>query len=343
MAVRRVFWTPKEETELRDWLKKGKGDRDAICKSLNRNWHSVAGHIGILGLKAPALPHASTYVSSKGSSKGSKEESLEIARLQAQIQDLTERKRISIHNFYDQKIKVGLIGDSQMGSLYERIDILEAAYDAYEKEGITSVYHTGDLLDGEEMYRGQVYEISIHGADAQVKHCVKEYPYRKNITTYFILGNHDLSYWKRSGIDIGERVASGRGDMIYLGKEEADIQMTMGDRKVLMRLSHPGKGTSYAISYQPQKYIESLAGGQKPHVVAMGHYHKAEMLPCERNIFLIQSGCTQSQTPHMRRNNLAAHLGFWTLEFTINPDNLVSRFKAEFFAIYEERKISTNI
>jgi len=41
----------------------------------------------------------------------------------------------------------------------------------------------------------------------------------------------------------------------------------------------------------------------------------------------------------MRGKNLAAHCGFWIVEFMVDKDNSVMRFQAEFFAHYEEREI----
>lgn len=187
------------------------------------------------------------------------------------------------------------------------------------------------------MFRGQEYEIYAHGADAQVAEVIKKYPVCLGMKTYFISGSHDLSFFKSAGTDIGDRISAIRSDLVYLGREEADI-LIGGKNLARLRLFHPGGGTAYAISYHSQKYIESLSGGQKPNIVCIGHYHKSEMMPCYRNVFSVQTGCIQSQTPYMRRKKLAAHMGFWILEFTISKPQFVSRFKAEFFAVYEEKK-----
>lgn len=285
------------------------------------------------GTEPPDLKTECTQLKNQCSEKDS-----QIAHLQQQIRDMRERKRVHVHDFFDQKVLAGIITDTQIGSLYSRLDILEAAYDIFEHEGVGSVYHAGDLLDGEKMYRGQEYEIYAHGADAQVEECTSHYPLRKGITTYFITGNHDLSFWKNAGIDVGLQIQKARSDMVYLGRDEQDVIIGEGERTVRLRLYHPGKGTAYALSYQPQKYIESLSGGQKPQIVVFGHYHKAELLPQYRNIFGIQAGCCQSQTPFMRTRNIAAHIGFWIIEFTINVPKLVSRFKAEFFSFFEEQQ-----
>ncbi len=94
------------------------------------------------------------------------------------------------------------------------------------------------------MWHGHAYEIHTAGADAQVKLCVERYPMFKGMTTYFILGSHDLSFFKRAGVDIGNLISSKRKDLVYLGQEEADIWVKARKGKVVMRLSHPGGGSA---------------------------------------------------------------------------------------------------
>lgn len=254
---------------------------------------------------------------------------------QGQIMKALQGTEIPIHRYYGKTVRFGVLSDTHIGSLYENRELMEIAYDVFLKEGITNVYHCGDITDGEKMYRGQEYELYAHGADRQIDAVAERYPYRKGINTYFILGNHDLSFWKHSGNNIGEKISNKRKDLIYVGDEEVDI--LVGDKKnnAIIRLLHPHKGSAYAISYQIQKYIESLSGGQKPKVLLVGHYHKTEFLPSYRNVLAMQAGCTQSQTPFMRGRNLAAHTGFWIVELQIDENNSVRRFKPEFFAHYE--------
>lgn len=256
--------------------------------------------------------------------------------LETQIKELQQFRKIHTSYFYNDTARFGLVSDTHLGSLYCAMDNLEAAYDVFEKEGIETVYHCGDLTDGEKMYRGQEYEIFRHGCDAQVEEVVDNYPRRNGVSTHFILGNHDMSFWKRAGVNIGPKIAAARDDMFYLGVEEADIIYRQNDKKVRVRLAHPGKGTAYAISYQIQKYIESLTGGAKPHVLCVGHYHKTELIPQYRNVYAIQAGTLEKQTPFMRARNIAAMMGFWIIEFSVNIPNKVSRFKAEWFSFFEE-------
>ncbi len=256
--------------------------------------------------------------------------------LKHQIAETSKQKPVPLQQFFTSKIRIGYLTDTHLGSLYERLDFLNAAYKIFEREGITTVYHSGDIADGEKMYRGQEYELKIHGADNQVRHILETYPSIKGIKTYFITGNHDLSFWKTSGVDIGSKISLYRKDLIYLGAEEADIPIQNKNGEIILRLLHPGKGTAYAISYHPQKYIESLTGGEKPNIIFCGHYHKSEYL-FYRNIHFVQGGTLQAQTPFMRRQNIAAMMGFWVITFSIH-DNYITRFEQEFIPFFEKKE-----
>jgi hypothetical protein len=45
--------------------------------------------------------------------------------------------------------KIGAFGDTHLYSKYARLDVLNCLYDVYEKERITAVYHTGNMMDGQ--------------------------------------------------------------------------------------------------------------------------------------------------------------------------------------------------
>ena len=58
------------------------------------------------------------------------------------------------------------------------------------------------------------------------------FPRVEGITTYFITGEHDLSFLKtKEKIDIGTVIASKREDMIYLGPKRRKITITKDDPK----------------------------------------------------------------------------------------------------------------
>ena len=46
-----------------------------------------------------------------------------------------------------------------------------------------------------------------------------------------------------------------------------------------MDLFHPLDGSSYAVSYSGQKYMDSITGGDKPNILFVGHHHKSNVFP----------------------------------------------------------------
>lgn len=88
------------------------------------------------------------------------------------------------------------------------------------------------------MYHGQENEVHTFGATGQAEYVIKNYPKVAGITTYFCNGNHDLSWWKRSGVDTGDLISAGREDMIYLGQYFGEVELS----GVKIHLMHPDGG-----------------------------------------------------------------------------------------------------
>lgn len=229
-----------------------------------------------------------------------------------------------------QTIRFGLMGDTQINSKYTQLTHLHRLYDIYAEEGIDTVYHTGDIDEGEQMRKGHQYECYNQGVDDHVDEIVANYPLHDGITTRFVTGNHDASMLKLSGVNIGTMIANRRPDMQYLGQDSAVIQLT---DNCTLELRHPGDGTAYALSYKLQKMIEAMSGGEKPNILAVGHYHKQEQL-FYRNVHAFQTACFQAQTPWMRGKQISAVLGGWLLELRLNCDGGIERIKSEFFPFY---------
>ena len=234
----------------------------------------------------------------------------------------------------DKIIRFGLMGDTQINSKYTQITYLHKLYDIYEYEGIENVYHTGDIDEGEDMRPGHKYECYEQGADDHVNEIVRVYPKRKSMITEFITGNHDHSLIKRAGMDIGVPIASKRPDMKYLGQSSCIVSLT---DNCTLELRHPIDGTAYAISYKIQKMVEAMSGGEKPNILAVGHYHKAEYIPYH-NVHCIQTGTLQAQTPWMRGKSIAAAMGGWIIELHVSDDGTIERIKQEFIPFYRAIK-----
>lgn len=246
--------------------------------------------------------------------------------------------KMNIHKMTTGMYRFGAIGDNHLCSKYERLDVLNAIYDEYEEQGITTVYNTGNWIDGEARFNK--HDLHTHGMSNQIRYLLKHYPQRKGITTYTIAGDdHEGWYTQRDGIDIGKYMQmmaedAGRTDIINLGYMEADVILKAPNGRTMIRVLHPGGGSAYAISYTAQKIVESYQGGEKPDILLIGHYHKAEYVYC-RGVHCVQTGTTQDQSPFMRKKRLAAHLGGWIIEFGRDDNGAVTRFKQEFFPFYD--------
>lgn len=232
-------------------------------------------------------------------------------------------------------IRFGAIADTHLCNKWSQITFLHQLYDTYKAEEITTVYHGGDLADGWYKDRpGHIFELvpGCVGLDEQADYITKIYPNRQGVVTKFITGNHDHTHIKNGGGDIGRRIAAERKDLIYLGQNNARIELTPN---CIMELNHPGDGSSYALSYALQKLIDSLTGGQKPNVLFNAHHHKAFYMPKYRNIHAFEMGTTEDQTPFMKSKRISADVGGWIVEIHVDDEGTITRCKGEFIPYYK--------
>lgn len=228
-------------------------------------------------------------------------------------------------------LRFAIMGDTQFGSKYSQITYLHDFYNLCAKEGIDTVYHTGDITDGLKMRTGHEYELYEISADEMRKDVVENYPKIDGITTHFITGNHDASIYKHVGYDIGQAISMLRPDMKYLGRDCAVVNLTPN---CTLELRHPWDGTAYALSYKMQKMIEAMESDSKPNILAVGHYHKAEYL-FYRNVHAFQTGCFQSQTPFTRGKGISVHMGGWIVTVHVDGEGTIRRISGEFVPFYK--------
>jgi hypothetical protein len=225
----------------------------------------------------------------------------------------------------DGVIVFGAVGDTHLGSKYERLDCLNDYYNQFERWGISTVLHAGNWIDGEATFNR--HDLKVHGMDAQMKYLAEHYPQRKGVETWAIAGaDHEGWYSRREGVDVGryaENVmrAAGRQDWHDMGYMECFIPMVhkATGRSSKLCLMHPGGGSAYAISYAPQKIVEGFDGGDKPAVLILGHYHKASW-NLIRNVHTVQTGTFEDQTLFMRQKKIAAHLGGSFCKLRLDPE-----------------------
>ena len=245
---------------------------------------------------------------------------------------IAPQENIHSEDWHGEKvIRFGVVSDKHLCSKYQQLTLLNKLYDIFEAEGIKTVYDPGDISDGFKMRPGHEHEIFVHGADDQANYIIKNHPYRKGITTRFILGNHDTSHIKNGGHDIGIPISREREDMQYLGIYNAKVNITPN---CVLELNHPLDGSQYALSYSLQKMIDSMSGGQKPNILLNGHHHKAFYL-FYRNIHAFECATMQAQSDWMRGKRIAAHVGGWIVEVHVDDEGTITRCKGEFIPFYK--------
>jgi predicted phosphodiesterase len=214
---------------------------------------------------------------------------------------------------------VGLVSDTHFGSKFQQITYLRDFYDHMEKLGVKQVFHCGDLTAGCNVYKGQKHENFTSTFDDIVAYVEKNYPKKDGMTTRFIVGNHDDSWYKVGGSDIGIRVSERREDLEYLGRYGAYVNMN--GAKVY--LYHPqGLGIPYAISYPVQKAIERFSSENKPKLFLVGHFHIRASFEI-RNVDVVMVPCFESQTPYERSKTLMPTVAGMVLWPTIVDGSIV--------------------
>lgn len=235
----------------------------------------------------------------------------------------------------DRIIRFGVVSDTHLGNKFQQMTYLNEFYDTCLEQGISTVYHAGDMTDGYYTSRGgQVYELFKIGFDEQKNYIVDNYPKRNGIITKFILGNHDMTHVINGGANLGRPISVEREDMVYLGDLNAKVYLTPN---CVMELNHPLDGSAYSISYSIQKLMESYSGQEKPNILINGHHHKV-LYMFYRNIHGLEAGCFEAQTPFMKGKRLRADVGGFIVTVHVDEDGTITRFVPEFYPVYYSKK-----
>ena len=244
-----------------------------------------------------------------------------------------------------EEVTLGILSDTHLNSKECALPHLELAYDVLaervtpDKYGVRHVYHAGDLVAGLGIYRTQAQDVINHTFQSQVAYAVEKYPRREGVNTVLISGNHDVEgEFGRMGADPVQAVANQRDDFTYLGAYTGNVELPNGAH---MTLVHGRGGGGYAVSYKPQKWVESVPAGRKPALVAFGHWHISGYFK-HRNIPLLLAGCFEWQTSLLVRLGLQPDVGFWLVTLRLGDDGSVVKITPEWHQFYEGRHVEVS-
>lgn len=239
--------------------------------------------------------------------------------------------------FAGDRIRFAVISDTHLGSKRERLEELHWAYDTLVDEGITDVYHPGDLVCGSGIFPGQINEIHKHTYEDQVAYAVENYPRRPGITTRLIAGNHDLEgLFGRMGANPVVAFCNQRDDCVHDGDYQATYELEQGTR---ISVLHPKGGMGYAADYKVRKLAEGYESGTKPNVLLIGHFHRRGQFEA-RGIQCVLAGCFEGGGSFGARLGMSdPAVGFHIVEMTVGDDGSVVRFNAEWLRFWPGRKV----
>lgn len=118
-------------------------------------------------------------------------------------------------------MKVLAISDLHFGSVKERLDLVNKAFEYCTKNDINIILCCGDFIDG----TFSKIEQRIKNPYDQIEYFLKNYPHDDNILTFGVGGDHDLSAFKSIGIDIREACKNNRTDIIIPDYTNVDINI----------------------------------------------------------------------------------------------------------------------
>lgn len=236
-----------------------------------------------------------------------------------------------------QKGKLGIVSDTHLCSVAERLDMLSDAYNDFVKQGIDTVLHAGDLMDGWNVFKGHQQFIKTAGAQRQAQYCIKHYPQREGVKTYFISGNHDMRSFEDTGADQCSLVVNGfdfegehfegRKDLIYLGQYSRTLMLP---NEITVQLLHPRGSNPYALSYAQQKRAREMKSETRPTMQISGHMHTFCWI-LQDVTHMLSMPAFQDETEFFVRQGYSRQMGYCIMEYTLG-DRLFERLKVEYIS-----------
>lgn len=218
--------------------------------------------------------------------------------------------------------RFALIGDTHLGSSSEHLWELHDFYDRLQEEGVSHVYHAGDITDGWEVHKGHINEVKGEAAgwDRLLQYTVENYPQRDGIDTFFIEGNHDRKYHRRNGLHFGELISRRRDDLHYCGDSQATFVFDE-ENDLDLELIHPSGGKPYTQGYRAQTLYRERPPSERPTIAGIGHLH-GKLYANAEDVEAFYVGCWKGLTTWGKRKGHDSEIGGWILEIEIEDGEL---------------------
>lgn len=233
-------------------------------------------------------------------------------------------------------VRYSVLACTHMGHINYRDDVWKDLLEQSADWGSEFIIHCGDVTEGMSGREGHIFELSHIGVTAQTDYAVEEWN-KSELPIYFITATNSHDGWANNkgnqGYELGPDLERRVKKATFLGHDEADLELSNG---LVIRASHPGDGTAYAISYKLQKYAASMAPEDRPDIVHQGHYHK-NMHMVYMGMHLMHDGCLEDQTIFMKKKQTPAMVGYRLCEATPKRGDTPD-FMSKYVPFKERRK-----
>ena len=213
-------------------------------------------------------------------------------------------------------------------------------------QGATMGISAGDNVAG--CYSFLDYELTAHGVKEQAYLAAELWPKAHDFHWYFIDGNHDYTHESKSGYAFGDTLVDvaariGRTDFHYLGPRNATLALhhTKDKPPVRVELWHPGGGAANPTGPMIKK-IDSYGVANQPHILIVGHYHKAAEV-MHREVHAIAGGTFEGKgSEFSKRLTGGPAIGGWVIKFGCTEDGTIRHWETMFRG-YPDAPVLVNV
>ncbi|MBR2678476.1 MAG: metallophosphoesterase family protein [Bacilli bacterium] len=237
------------------------------------------------------------------------------------------------------EFKFVAISDVRLGSKSQQLGILKDIYKKAQEQGINNVIVCGNISAGLKPIDTE--SNFIIDTQAQIDYIVNNYPHVEGIKTYFVSGKLDDMHISKNKINIGQRIAAQRPDMIYLGEDVCDIDID----RVKMQVMSCKLSKTYTASYRTQQTIDAYRSEDKPDVLIYGGLLQMEQYTY-RNVKCISTPSVCATDKEMKTKRYANTVGAWYVTVKVKQNgklDTITALNSPYYSTNKEDYKGTNI
>lgn len=165
------------------------------------------------------------------------------------------------------KVRVMLVSDLHLGHYNDCINAVDLMFDYTVNNRINVVLNLGDFFEGS--INGKTSKFLNY--NEQINYGLHNYPSDKSVTTFLLLGNHDISLLLKENIDVKKKIITTRDDIVVTGIGRANLYLN----NYYFRMEHD-------VNEYPVEQVTDFNNG----IILKGHSHKYKVVSSGSNIVI---------------------------------------------------------